>query len=128
MGTQYIDLSDPRNRHTFSSCVVAGDFIFTSHIAGYFDDQGNLVEGVAAQTRQCFQYLASTLSAAGAGLENIVKMTVFLKDLDDFDEMRETYREMFSRGYPARMTATSQFIDPRCRIMVEAVAFKPRDA
>ena len=128
MTRQHIHLIDPENDHTFSSCVVAGDYIFTSHIAGYFDAEGRLVEGVAAQTRQCFLHLAQILAAAGATLDDVVKMTVFLKDINDFAEMRDTYRDMFNQGYPARLTATTQFVDPRCRVMVEAIAYRPKAA
>ena len=127
MNIKFIDLNKPEDNFTFSNCVVAGDYIFTSHIAGFFDNEGNKVEGVAAQTRQTFHNLASILSEAGAGLEDVVKMTVFLKYMEDFEEMRDTYREMFDRGYPARMTATTNFVDPRCRVMVEAIAYKPAE-
>ena len=121
----FIDLNDPENRSTFSSCTVAGDFIFTSHIAGFLDDQGAVLEGITPQTAQCFSNLANILAAAGAGLEDVAKVTVYLKDPKEFAEMREVYRQIFSQGYPARMTATSRFVDPRCRIQIEAVAYKP---
>ena len=121
---EFIDLNDPENRSTFSSCTVAGDFIFTSHIGGFLDDQGNVLEGVAPQTAQCFSNLKDILAAAGATLDDVVKVTVYLKDPLDFEEMREVYRQMFTKGYPARMTATSRFVDPRCRIQIEAIAYK----
>jgi enamine deaminase RidA (YjgF/YER057c/UK114 family) len=44
---------------------------------------------------------------------------------EDFDKMREVYRRQFTDGYPARMTATSAFIDPEILVMIEAVAYKP---
>ena len=121
---KFINLNDPAQQHTFSSCTVAGDFIFTSHIGGFLDDQGNVLEGVAPQTAQCFSNLKDILAAAGATLDDVVKVTVYLKDPLDFEEMREVYRQMFTKGYPARMTATSRFVDPRCRIQIEAIACK----
>lgn len=123
----YIDLNDSEDDGTFSSCTVAGGFIFTSHITGFLDDQGSVLEGVTPQTAQCFSNLATILAAAGAGLEDVVKVTVYLKDPEEFAEMREVYRQMFRQGYPARMTATSRFVDPRCRIQIEAVAYKPSE-
>jgi len=120
-----IDLNPERN-WTFSTCVVAGDLIFTSHTAGIWDDDGKLLETVAEQTEQCFRNLERTLQAAGAVLDDVVKTTVYLRDLAGFHEMRETYRRQFSDGYPARMTATTEFLDDECLVMIEAVAYKPR--
>jgi len=124
---KYIDLNDPEQQHTFSSCTVAGDFIFTSHIGGFLDDQGQVLEGITPQTAQCFSNLKKILAAAGATLDDVVKVTVYLKDPRDFEEMREVYRAIFLQGYPARMTATSRFVDPRCRIQIEAIAYKPAE-
>jgi 2-iminobutanoate/2-iminopropanoate deaminase len=123
MTIQFIDLTDPEMEHTYSSCTIAGNFIFTSHIGGFLDDQGHVLEGIAPQTAQCFNNLKEILAAAGATLEDIVKVTVYLKDPKDFEEMREVYRHMFKENYPARMTATSRFVDPRCRIQIEAIAY-----
>ena len=127
MTIQFIDLNDPEMEHTFSSCTIAGNFIFTSHIGGFLDDQGNVLEGITPQTVQCFKNLKKILAAAGATLEDVVKVTVYLKVPGDFEEMREVYRHMIKEHYPARMTATSRFVDPRCRIQIEAIAFKPQE-
>mgnify|MGYP001827903542 CR=1 FL=1 len=127
MTVKFIDLNDPQNRYTFSSCTVAGDFIFTSHIAGFLDEAGNVLEGVPAQTAQCFNNLSNILAAAGATLDDVVKITVYLRDAEGFEEMREVYRQLFSQGYPARMTTFSKFVDPRCRIQIEAIAYKPQE-
>ncbi|MFN2124774.1 MAG: RidA family protein [Candidatus Promineifilaceae bacterium] len=121
----FIDLNEPDSGHTYSSCTTAGGFIFTSHIGGFTNDQGCVLEGVAAQTVQCFNNLEQILAAAGATLNDVLKVTVYLRDPRDFEEMREVYRGVFSNGYPARMTATSRFVDPRCRIQIEAIAYKP---
>ena len=65
-----------------------------------------------------------TLEAAGATLSDVVKTTVYLKNIEDFGKMREAYRQQFTDGYPARMTATSEFIAPEIHVMIEAVAYK----
>jgi 2-iminobutanoate/2-iminopropanoate deaminase len=127
MAIQFIDLSDPDQHLTYSSCTIAGDFIFTSHIGGFLDEEGKVLEGTAAQTAQCFKHLDAILAAAGASLKNVVKVTVYLKRPEEFEEMRDVYRTFFNDGYPARMTATSRFVDPRCRIQIEAVAYKPQE-
>ena len=119
-----IDLN-PEMEWTFSTCVIAGDYIYTSHLAGYRDEDGKWPENVGEQTDQCFRKLERVLEAAGATLNDVVKTTVYLKDIEDFHEMREVYRRQFTDGYPARMTATSEFISPKCLVMIEAVAYKP---
>jgi len=71
--------------------------------------------------------LGRTLAAAGAAIEDIVQTTVYLKDLSDSHAMREAYRSQFKPGaYPARMTATSEFLDADCKVMIVAVAYKPQ--
>ena len=126
MSIQHIDLNPERN-WTFSTCVVAGDHIYVSHTVGMTDDQGVLLESVEAQTEQAFVNLGRTLAAAGASIEDIVQTTVYLKTLDDFAAMREAFRKQFKPGaYPTRMTATSDFLDANCTVMIVAVAYKPR--
>jgi 2-iminobutanoate/2-iminopropanoate deaminase len=126
MSIQYIDLNPERN-WTFSTCVVAGDFVYASHTVGMTDDQGVRLESVEAQTEQTFRNLGRTLASAGASIEDIVQTTVYLRTLDDFNAMREAYRQQFKPGaYPSRMTATSDFLDAHCKVMIVAVAYKPR--
>jgi 2-iminobutanoate/2-iminopropanoate deaminase len=122
-----IDLN-PEKNWTFATCVIAGDFVYTSHTGGIVDDEGNLLKTVEEQTEQSFRNLEKTLAAAGATLADVVKTTVYLKDIADFHKMREVYRQQFSpeRGYPARMTATTEFVSPDCLVLMEAVAYKPR--
>ena len=72
--------------------------------------------------------LARTLAAAGASLEDVVQTTVYLRDLSDFHAMREVFRNQFEPGaYPTRMTATSDFLEPKCKVMIVAVAYKPKE-
>ena len=124
MPIQHIDLNPDRN-WTFSTCVVAGDLVYTSHTGGMTDDQGVPLESVEEQTVQAFKNLARALAAAGARLEDVVQTTVYLRTLDDFHAMREAFRAQFEPGaYPTRMTATSDFLEPHCKVMIVAVAYK----
>jgi 2-iminobutanoate/2-iminopropanoate deaminase len=126
MGIEFIDLNDPAWGFTFSTCVRAGDFIFTSHHGGYDFEHSKWPESIEDQTDHCFINLDRSLQGAGASLDDVVKLTVYLKKLDDFRRMREVYREKFLQGYPARMTAVSEFLDPKCLIMIEAIAYRPQ--
>lgn len=126
MPIERIDLNDPTLDFTFSTCVIAGNFIYTSHQAGMVDELGNKLKSVQAQTKQCFKNLERVLVTAGATLDDVVKITVYLKDIKDFDEMRKVYRLHFTHGYPARMTATTDFIDDACLVMFDVVAYKTK--
>jgi 2-iminobutanoate/2-iminopropanoate deaminase len=126
MAIERIDLNDPELNFTFSTCVIAGNFIFTSHQAGMVDHLGHKLTGVAAQTEQCFKNLERVLVTAGATLDDIVKITVYLRDIGDFAKMREVYRRQFTKGYPARMTATTDFIDDDCLVMIDVVAYRTK--
>jgi 2-iminobutanoate/2-iminopropanoate deaminase len=126
MALEHIDLNDPDWGFTFSSCVIAGDFIFTAHHAGYDFERGKWPEGIKAQTEQCFENLMRTLAEAGATLNDVVKTIVFFKDTADFPKLREVYRRVFTDGYPARSGLVTEFLDPQCLVQIEAVAYKPR--
>jgi RimJ/RimL family protein N-acetyltransferase/enamine deaminase RidA (YjgF/YER057c/UK114 family) len=109
----------------FSSCVVAGDYIFTSHHAGFRAEEGVWPGGVEEQTEQCFRNLRRTLGAAGAALDDVVRTTVLLRNAGDFPKMNEVYRRQFTQGYPARTTMMTEFLDWECLVQVEAVAYRP---
>jgi 2-iminobutanoate/2-iminopropanoate deaminase len=126
MAIERIDLNDPEWGFTFSSCVIAGDFVFTAHHGGYDEGAGKWPAGIEAQTEQCFKNLRRTLEAAGVTLDDVVKTTVLLRNAGDFAGMREVYRRQFSRGYPARTGVISEFLDPECLIQIEAAAYKPK--
>lgn len=128
MVVKRIDLNKPEARFTFSSCVVAGDFIFTAHHGGYDFEAGEWPTTIEAQTEHCFKNLQRTLQAAGATLNDVVKTTVFLSKTEDFGPMREVYRRTFTDGYPARSALFTTFLDDKCLIQVEAVAYKPQQS
>jgi len=124
MTIEIIDLNPKEYGFSFSSCVKAGNFIFTSHHAGHLDDNGNTIEGVDAQTEWCLKKLERTLKAAGASFDDVVKTTVLLKDANDFKKMEEVYGRYFSGGFPARTTILSDFLDLNCLIQNDMVAYK----
>jgi 2-iminobutanoate/2-iminopropanoate deaminase len=112
---------------TYSDYVVAGDYLYTSHIGGFVDQDGNSLKAIEAQTRRSLDNLKETLKEEGLTLEDVIKTTVYLKDLEDFKGMRDVYRDYFTDDYPVRMTATTEFLDPECIIQIVAVAYKPQN-
>jgi 2-iminobutanoate/2-iminopropanoate deaminase len=125
MTIEKIDLN-PEFGFAFSSCVVAGDHVYTAHHGGFLDHDGNSLESVEKQTEQCFKKLERTLEAAGATLSDVVKTTVLLKNARDFGKMNDVYRRQFTDGYPARTTIVTEFLDAACLIQIEAVAYRPK--
>ncbi len=109
----------------FSSAIRARDFIFVSGTGGRVDAQGNPVEGIEAQTRQCLENMKQVLQAAGSSLSGVVKVTVFLANVDDFGKMNEVYRDYFPKDAPARSTVITGLVRSDMLIEIECIAYKP---
>jgi 2-iminobutanoate/2-iminopropanoate deaminase len=84
----------------YTPIVRAGEWLVVSGQLGLVD--GELVAGVDAQTTQALANLRSLLEGADASLENVVKTTVFLRHMDDFERMNEAYLAAFGDHRPAR--------------------------
>ena len=119
-----IDLN-PGSGFSFSSVMIADDYVITSHHAGYQAEEGVWPGGVEEQTVQCFRNLRRTLEVAGATLDDVVRTTVLLRNAGDFPKMNEVYRRQFTRGYPATTTMMTDFLDWECLVQVDAVAYRP---
>ncbi len=108
----------------YSQAVADGGLVFTSGQIPLLPD-GSLVEGdIEAQTRQVLANLAAVLEAAGSSLEQVLKCTVFLKDLDDFAAMNAVYSEVFLSEQPARSTVQVAKLPLDVRVEIEAVALR----
>jgi 2-iminobutanoate/2-iminopropanoate deaminase len=82
-----------------------------------------IVEGdVAAQTRRVFESLQNILNAAGSSLNNVVKTTVFLQDMNDFAAMNEVYAQYFGEHKPARSTVQAARLPRDVKVEIEAIA------
>ena len=90
----------------FSPAVLgAADAVYLSGQVGHDPATGRLVEGgVAAQTEQALRNLSAVLEAAGRTLDDVVRVGVYLTDMDDFAAMNEVYARSFAQPYPARTT------------------------
>jgi 2-iminobutanoate/2-iminopropanoate deaminase len=106
----------------YSQATVSGTMVYTSGQIPLLPD-GSLQEGdVSVQARQVLENLKALLTAAGSGLERVLKTTVFLKDMDDFAAMNAVYAEYFSEPYPARSTVQVAKLPRDVRVEIEAVA------
>lgn len=104
---------------TCSSCAIAGGFIFLAHHGGGYEKAD-----IEYQMRASFESIGKTLASAGATLNDILQINLYLKNLSDFDKARAVFTEYFDKGsFPARMTLTSEFLSPNCLCMMDGVAY-----
>lgn len=108
----------------YSQGMRCGDFLFTAGQVGLTPSDGIMVEGgVAEQTRRALENLKGVLVAGGASLENVVKTTIFLRDMNDFAAMNAIYAEYFSESGPARSTVAVVGLPKDALVEIEAIAF-----
>jgi 2-iminobutanoate/2-iminopropanoate deaminase len=105
----------------YSQAMVVGDLLFTSGQIPLRAD-GTLNDGdIAVQTTQVLANLKAVIEAAGASLNNVVKITVFLKNLDDFVVMNTVYGETFGTHTPARSTVQVAKLPRDVLVEIEAI-------
>ncbi len=107
----------------YTPAVRAGDFIFVSGQVGMAD--GSLPNGVAAQTSQAIENLAGQLASMGATLDDVVKTTCFLVDMDAFVTFNEAYVAGFGSHRPARSTVAVRELPVKAVVEIEAIAHHP---
>jgi 2-iminobutanoate/2-iminopropanoate deaminase len=113
----------PKAVGPYSQAVKANGFIFLSGQIPLDPESGQLVSGtIADQTRQVLNNLSNVLRSAGSDLTKVVKTTVFLKDMKDFEEMNAVYGEFFAENKPARATIQVAGLPKNANIEIEAVA------
>jgi len=124
---QIISTEDaPRAIGPYSQAVRAGNFVFLSGQIPIDPATGNFVEGgVAEQTEQVLKNISAVLAASGTSLENVVKTTVFLADMNDFAAMNEVYGRFFKENPPARATVQAARLPRDARVEIEAIAELP---
>lgn len=113
----------PKAIGPYSQAIVANGFVFASGQIGSDPKTGTLVEGgIEAQTEQALKNIAVVLKASGSSMENAVKSTVFLADINDFAKMNEIYSKHFKSPFPARSTVQVARLPRDAKIEIEVVA------
>ncbi|CAD5110083.1 RidA family protein [Zestomonas carbonaria] len=125
----------PRGR--FPHVKRAGDFLYVSGTSSRLPDNsivgaeadamGTTRLDIRAQTRAVIENIRDILASQGAGLQDLVEVSSFLVDMNDFGGYNEVYAEYFDENGPTRTTvAVHQLPHPHLRIEIKAVAYKPR--
>ena len=107
----------------YSQAIKAAGMIFCSGQIPIDPSSGNLVsEDVSQQTEQVLKNLSEVLAAGGASLNDVVKTTVFLADMNDFQAMNEVYARHFSDNKPARATVQAARLPRAVKVEIDCIA------
>lgn len=107
----------------YSQATTNGDMIFTAGQIPMTPD-GDLLddEEIAVQTRQSLENVKAILEEEGLTMQNVLKVTVFLDDIEDFDEMNDAYKEYFQDNPPARSAVEAGNLPKGVGVEIEAIA------
>lgn len=115
----------PKAIGPYSVAIESGGFVFCAGQTGIDPSTGELVSAdLEAQTRQVLTNLKNVLAAAGTSLENVVKTTVFLREMADFPKMNAIYAEYFPSNPPARSTIAVAGLPKGGVVEIEAIALR----
>jgi len=107
----------------YSQAIAVGDFLFVSGQLPLNPQTGNIVAGdIEVQTRQSIENIKSILSSIGTSLSNVVKTTVFLKDMSHFPRMNAVYQQYFGADAPARSCVEVSRLPKDALIEIESIA------
>lgn len=106
----------------YSQAIKVGDLIFTSGMIPVIPETGEVVEGIENQARQALTNVKSLLASQGRSMSDIIKTTVFIKNMDDFSKVNEVYATFFEGDFPARSCVEVARLPKDVLIEVEAIA------
>jgi 2-iminobutanoate/2-iminopropanoate deaminase len=113
----------PKAIGPYEQAIKINGFIYTAGQIGLDPKTGKLVEGgITTQTRQVLENLKAVLEAAGSSMDQVIKATVFLKNMSDFDAMNEVYEDYLGHARPARSTVGVAELPKDAVIEIDLVA------
>ena len=108
----------------YSQAIEINGMVYTSGVIPVVPETGELPDGVEAQAEQAFKNLTNLVADSGSKVENIVKTTVFIKEMNDFGKINEVYKKYFKEPFPARSCVEVARLPKDVLLEVEAIAFK----
>lgn len=114
--------SAPKAVGPYSQAIVSNGLVFCSGQIGLDPEKQTLVEGIEAQTHQVLKNLQAVLEEAGSSLDQVIKTTIYVKDMNDFAAVNEIYGSYFSEHKPARATVEVSSLPKGAIIEIDAIA------
>ncbi len=108
----------------YSQAIELNGMVYTSGVIPVNPATGEIPEGVEAQANQAFSNMKALLEASGTGMEQVVKTTVFIKEMNDFGKINEIYAKYFTGVFPARSCVEVARLPKDVLLEVEAIAAK----
>ena len=108
----------------YSQAIEVNNMVFTSGLIPVDPATGNIPEGSQAQAEQAFKNLSNLLEAAGTSTANVIKTTVFIKEMNDFGAINEVYAKYFPEPYPSRSCVEVARLPKDVMLEGEAIATK----
>ena len=109
---------------TYSQAILANDFLFISGQIPLDPEKMELVEGIDNQIRMVFKNIKEILKEANMNYSNIIKLTVLLDNLDNFEKVNETMGQLFDEPYPARAAYEVAKLPKNSSIEIETIAYQ----
>lgn len=108
----------------YSQAIEVNGMVYTSGIIPVDPATGNIPEGSVAQAEQAFLNMKNLLEAAGTDISQVVKTTVFIKEMNDFGAINEVYAKYFTEPYPSRSCVEVARLPKDVMLEIEAIALK----
>ena len=123
MSTVVLTSGAPQPIGPYSQAVVSGGLVYCSGQVGLDPATGQLVSGgVGPQTRRVLENLVAVLAAAGCSPDQVLRCTVFLKNMSDFAAMNEVYAQFFTREFPSRSTVEVARLPKDALVEIDCIA------
>ena len=108
----------------YSQAIEINGMVYTSGVIPVDPATGVVAEGVEAQAEQAFKNICNLVEASGSKIENIIKTTVFIKEMNDFGKINEIYKKYFKEPFPARSCVEVARLPKDVLLEIEAIAYK----
>lgn len=108
----------------YSQAIEINGMVYTSGVIPVDPATGVIADGVEAQAEQAFKNICNLVEASGSKVENIVKTTVFIKEMNDFGKINEIYKKYFKEPFPARSCVEVARLPKDVLLEIEAIAYK----
>ncbi|MBU1340721.1 MAG: RidA family protein [Proteobacteria bacterium] len=127
MGIKKVNCDSLVRLPAFSHATIAGDFIYVSGILGTKHDKLEIVDGgVGKETEQILFHISTILRQCNAALEDMVKVSVYLTDMNNFHDMNSAYLDAIQFEPPSRITVGVKELALGASVEMECIAYKPK--